>query len=240
MATVVTRSNVAKTSFKGGYRRPLQGFDLTAYVQSMTGELIKFGEFTGFQQVIRNSTEPYLPLGFRSPIYLDGEYQIAFILEQALLNIAVMKDVLGFDYIGPQARLGRSPRFQLVLEYNAEDYKEAETATEEGKVIYQAKTDIFQAGGTSSDISRQVSGRRIYENCKIDAMTEMAQAGRPVVQCRIEGLAEAVRFENNSTIDRLTLLTAGSGTAGAGNTSQTSLEIYGAAPRIQGTSYFGS
>lgn len=234
MATTVSASSVSRTSFRGGFRRPLQGFDLTAYVQTMNGQLVPFGEFTGFQQVIRNSTEPYLPLGFRSPIYLDGEFQIAFILEQGFLNVAVTKDILGFDYVGPQARLGRSPRFQLVIEYNAQDYQEAETATNAETLIYNTKADIFQTNpaGTAGTGFRSVQGRRIYENCKIDAFTEMAQAGRPVVQCRIEGLAEAVRFEDTSGIQRLTI---GSGTAGTGQTAT----IQDFAPRPTG-SYFAT
>lgn len=238
MATTVSASSVSRTSFRGGFRRPLQGFDLTAYIQTMNGQLVPFGEFTGFQQVIRNSTEPYLPLGFRSPIYLDGEFQIAFILEQAFLNVAVTKDILGFDYVGPQARLGRSPRFQLVIEYNAQDYQEAELANGAGSLIYNSKADIFQtsqsynSSTTGSTGFRSVQGRRIYENCKIDAFTEMAQAGRPVVQCRIEGLAEAVRFEDTSGIQRLTI---GSGTAGTGQTAT----IQDFAPRPTG-SYFAT
>lgn len=119
------QSPITGNSVNNGRRTPFQGFDVTVYVQDQaTGVLMPFGEFTGFQHVVRNASEPYLPLGNRTMNILDGEFQIGWVAEQGKINLEVMRHVFGFSVIGPVVRLGRSPRFQIVVEYNAPDLSE--------------------------------------------------------------------------------------------------------------------
>jgi hypothetical protein len=59
---------------------------------------------------------------------LDGEFQIGWVAEQGKINLEIMRHVFGFSVIGPVVRLGRSPRFQIVVEYNAPDLDETSGA----------------------------------------------------------------------------------------------------------------
>lgn len=191
-------SSLTGNSVNNGRRTPFQGFDVSVYVQDQaTGSLIPFGEFTGFQHVVRNASEPYLPLGNRTMNILDGEFQIGWVAEQGKINLEIMRHVFGFSVIGPVLRLGRSPRFQIVVEYNAPDLDES------GDVNNQFLYNDLYGGGTTqtgtngqakdalkSPNQRVTAGRYVFGYCKIDAFTTGVMAGRTAVADRIEGLAE--------------------------------------------------
>lgn len=201
-------SDLVGPSVNNGRRQPLQGMDVVVYIQDQsTGSLIPMGEFTGFQHVIRNSTEPYLPLGHRSLQYLDGEFQIGWTAEQGKVNLDAIKHIMGFSYIGPALRLGRSPRFQIVVEYNAEELQESDTTIEKDAANrYSNTNDLLTAdlygpvttvGADKKNLnfSRLARCRYVFGFCKVDAYTTGIMAGRSVIADRIEGLAETWYME---------------------------------------------
>lgn len=202
MASIV--NNRLSSAVNNGRRDPLQGFDVNVYIQDQgTGNLLPFGEFTGFQHTVRNATEPYLPLGHRSLSLLDGEFQIGWVAEGGKINVDALKDTIGYEYIGPVVRIGRSPRFQIVVEYNA-----AELEAAEGNAYYGAEyvsEDFFSdsgkagTGGVASPLKRAATGRYVFSFCKVDAYTSGAMAGRSVIADRIEGLASGLSIETLDT-----------------------------------------
>jgi hypothetical protein len=146
---------------------------------------------------------------------LDGEFQIGWVAEQGKINLEIMRHVFGFSVIGPVVRLGRSPRFQIVVEYNAPDLDETSDAN--NSFLYNdlyAETPGFGSDGPNliklevpsgnypdgtprpapdyrQGASQRVTrGRYVFGYCKIDAFTTGIMAGRTAVADRIEGLAE--------------------------------------------------
>lgn len=208
MASTI-QSTVAKSSVNNGRRYPLQGFDTVVYIQDQaTGVVLPFGEFTGFQHTVRNATEPYLPLGSRSISLLDGEWQIGWVAEQGKINLEAAAHCFGFSYIGPIVRLSRSPRFQIIVEYNAPELDENKEGVPGSAGAYDILSDAGKAGeggtagdykgfgGTNIPINQRVAvGRYVFGNCKIDAFTSGVMAGRSVIADRIEGLAETWYYE---------------------------------------------
>lgn len=192
MATIV--NGRVGSSVNNGRLQPLQGLDTIVYIQDQaTGNTIEFGEFTGFQYTIRNSTEPYMPLGSKTITYLDGEYQIGWVLEQGKINVAALPQLIGYDMVSPIIRIGRSPRFQIIVEYNAKEL--------DGKSTNNFGLD--QRGGTVSagaeGSTRVAAGRYIFSMCKVDAFTSGAMAGRQAIADRIEGLAEGWQYVDTTT-----------------------------------------
>jgi hypothetical protein len=205
-------SDLVGPAVNNGRRQPLQGMDVVVYIQDQaTGSLIPMGEFTGFQHVIRNATEPYLPLGHRSLQYLDGEFQIGWTAEQGKVNLDAIKHVMGFSYLGPALRIGRSPRFQIVVEYNAEELQESDNTIEDdadgGNNRYSNTNDLLTAdlygpattvgaeGTKKLQFARLARCRYVFGFCKVDAYTTGIMAGRSVIADRIEGLAETWYME---------------------------------------------
>lgn len=195
------------SSINNGRLQPFQGLDTLVYVQDQaTGNLIELGEFMGFQYTVRNASEPYLVLGSRTMNYLDGEYQIGVVLEQGKVNLNAMSQLLGYTEISPVTRIGRSPRFQIVVEYNAKELA--------GKGVYQATANGASVAVDGSS-GRLASGRYVFTQCKLDAFTSGAQSGRQIIADRMEFLAEGISLPEGSTAP--TLLTTGDGLSlGAG------------------------
>jgi hypothetical protein len=133
---------------------------------------------------------------------LDGEFQIGWVAEQGKINLEIMRHVFGFSVIGPVVRLGRSPRFQIVVEYNGPELDETSGAN--NNFLYNdlyATTPGFGGLNSNPDESetgdfrkgasqRSTKGRYVFGYCKIDAFTTGIMAGRTAVADRIEGLAE--------------------------------------------------
>ena len=188
-------TSVISSSVNDGRRAPMQGFDTSVYIMDQaSGTLIPLGELTGFQHTIRNATEPYLPLGNRSITLLDGEFQIGWVAEQGKLNLDVLEQLLGFSYIGPTVRIGRSPRFQIVVEYNAPELDE-----KGGVPGYVVNDEISQttikSAQTLQQSTRATVGRYIFGYCKIDAYNSGIMSGRAIIADRIEGLAEYWNYQ---------------------------------------------
>ena len=195
----ITNARVG-SSINNGRLQPFQGLDTLVYVQDQaTGNLIELGEFMGFQYTVRNASEPYLVLGSRTMNYLDGEYQIGLVLEQGKVNLNAMSQLLGYTEISPVTRVGRSPRFQIVVEYNAKELDQ--------KGVYQASNGPSTVLEGSS--GRLATGRYVFTQCKLDAFTSGAQSGRQIIADRMEFLAEGISLpEGAQTLlseDKVTL-----------------------------------
>ena len=188
------------SSINNGRLQPFQGLDTLVYVQDQaTGNLIELGEFMGFQYTVRNASEPYLVLGSRTMNYLDGEYQIGLVLEQGKVNLAAMGQLLGYNDISPVNSIGRSPRFQIVVEYNAKEL--------DGKGVY----NTTNGGATElivANAGRLARGRYVFTQCKLDAFTSGAQSGRQIIADRMEFLAEGISLPQAAAADN-TLLSDG-------------------------------
>lgn len=156
---------------------PLQGFDVGVWVadQSSGGKVL-LGQFTSVVMTVRNATEIYLEMGQRYPRYLDGEFQIAYVLEKGLLDVNVFQQTFGFNQLTRRKRFGRSPRFEITFSMNPVD------------------ADVLEADINSIDQSgtwrRDVTGRFVLETAKIDSWHLAATSGRHVVAIQWQGVAE--------------------------------------------------
>ena len=191
----ITNARVG-SSINNGRLQPFQGLDTLVYVQDQaTGNLIELGEFMGFQYTVRNASEPYLVLGSRTMNYLDGEYQIGLVLEQGKVNLNAMSQLLGYSEISPVTSIGRSPRFQIVVEYNAKELAD--------KGVYQAKSTGASVPVDASS-GRLAKGRYVFTQCKLDAFTSGAQSGRQIIADRMEFLAEGISLPEGTAPALLT------------------------------------
>lgn len=192
---------------------PFQGFDVEVYAADQaTGKYFLTGRFTSIQLTIRNSTEPYLEFNQRSPRYLEGEFQIGFVLERGMIDARVMAQTYGVNAIRRDLRLNRGPRMQIAFEISADSLHNVSAGgggfTRErqnieqgyantGELIPNIDSSINQSG---ESIRRQAKGRYVMSYCKMDSLTIGATAGRSVVANRWEGLAEDIEFIAESNI----------------------------------------
>lgn len=157
---------------------PVQGFDVGVWVHDQgTGDKILLGQFTSIVITVRNATEVYLEMGQRYPRYLDGEFQIAFVLEKGLLDISVFQQTFGFAQVSRRKRFGRSPRFEITFSLNPVD----------ADVLEKDITDL-----SAGKIDRDVTGRFVLETAKIDSWHIAATSGRHVVATQWQGIAEGM------------------------------------------------
>jgi hypothetical protein len=227
---------------------PIAGFDIAAWIQdSATGELALFGDFQSITLTIRDSTETYLPLGTRFPVYLNGEIQIAFVIEQGLVDMNFMQRTFGVQNMVREQLVTRGPRFQLTWDANAHELAKNYTdiAANGGKT---QPTINYRTGGTtfnqivggsnanyaSSNLVGQntvaqnnsytgkvplAQGRYELQRCKIDSLSVGIMPGRRVVAQRWEGVAEGIRFIPESLQSFREVNTAGPAFRGGGTLS---------------------
>lgn len=207
---------------------PIQGFDIAAWMQdSASGQLALFGDFQSITLTIRDSTETYLPLGTRFPVYLNGEIQIAFVIEQGLVDMNFMQRTFGVQNMVREQLVTRGPRFQLTFDANAYELNKnyVDIADKNGTI----STEInYRTGGTTfnqivggsngkfaesrlsgSDSNKKVNisqvplaqGRYELQRCKIDSLSVGIMPGRRVIAQRWEGVAEGIRFIPESLQD---------------------------------------
>lgn len=190
---------------------PLQGFDVDVWAADQaTGEYRLAGRFTSLQVTIRNATEPYLEFNQRCPRYLDGEFQIGWVLERGMLDSRVMEQTFGLNAITRELRLSRSPRMQIVFEFNAPELDKVSVDEEPG---YSQQSSVINNGELNagvlapgnatlnpSDLRRLASGKYVLTYCKVDSFTFGATAGRSVVANRWEGLAENIEMVKTTNI----------------------------------------
>jgi len=207
---------------------PIQGFDIAAWLQdSATGAIALFGDFQSITLTIRDSTETYLPLGTRFPVYLNGEVQIAFVIEQGLVDMNFMQRTFGVQNMVREQLVTRGPRFQLTFDANA--YELAQNYIGQGTtapgIQYRGGGTSFNqiVGGSNASFARNnltldpsatnassginnqalpiTQGRYELQRCKIDSLSVGIMPGRRVIAQRWEGVAEGIRFIPQSLQD---------------------------------------
>lgn len=188
--------SITKNMLNIGGADPIQGYDVGVWVHDAgTGDQILLGQFTSIVVTVRNATEAYMEFGQRYPRYLDGEFQIAFVMEKGLLDLNVFQETFGFKRLARNKRFGRSPRMNITFSSNPVDADVLEEA------IGTHLDTITRGGGT---FTRDVTGRFILEQCKIDSWHFASQAGRQVVATQWQGVAEgfaAISSDASTTSD---------------------------------------
>jgi hypothetical protein len=201
---------------------PLQGFDFECWAQDThTGQVAFFGRFQSLTVSIRDATETYLELGQRIPIYLNGEIQIAWVLEQGLVDMAFIVKTFGIENIRRDQIIARGPRFHIGFDANAADRvsTDAQNKAPTRAVLKDSSaTRAFGAdsringsfsasqysvkNGTLSDSQKyntpQNQGRYEMMRCKVDSVSLGVMPGRRVAAVRWEGVSEGITYHLDS------------------------------------------
>ena len=183
---------------------PLQGFDVQVWVTDVySGKIMDVGAFQSCTMSIRNATETYLELGQRIPIYLDGEIQIAWVLERGKISTDFLYSWFGSGELSREQYLSRGPRFQISIDCNA---AELTNPTPNGvRVDSRWGSSNFFTPGQNSDFAngsptkRNAVGTINLLRCKLDSMSEGIMPGRRVIANRWEGVAEGIRYLPTTT-----------------------------------------
>lgn len=200
---------------------PIQGFDFECWAQdTSTGQVAFFGRFQSLTVSIRDATETYLELGQRIPIYLNGEIQIAWVLEQGLVDMAFIVKTFGIENIRRDQTISRGPRFHIGFDANAADRvsTDAQNVAPTRAELQKNATRSFGAdsrvnGLFSAERTNVVNGRLSnndkyntaqnqgrYEmmRCKVDSVSLGVMPGRRVAAVRWEGVSEGITYHLES------------------------------------------
>lgn len=181
---------------------PMQGFDVEVWATDLaTGQVLDIGQFQSCTFTIRNATETYLTLGQRIPTYYDGEVQIAWVLERGKLNVDNLSAWFGTNNLNRNVYIGRGPRFQISIDYNAVGLQGdtistttyvAESGTQSSSGYFNPVTSGFRKGTQflNSPEQSKNKGRIHLVRCKLDSMSEGIMPGRRIIANRWEGVAE--------------------------------------------------
>lgn len=148
-------------------------FDAEIYVQDVaSGKIAWFGKFQSLTMSVRNATETYLELGQRIPTYLDGEIQIAWVLEQGLVDMAFIERTFGVRDVAREQYITRSPRFQIVFDANAAELKADASASRSGPQAQRMGSKAYSLLNDSlypnnSSTGRSAVGRYEILRCKV-------------------------------------------------------------------------
>jgi len=221
MADVITRPTVTSSgspvstvygaAVNNALLDPIQGFDADVYVvDQATGAYLLVGRFVSIQITIRNATETYLELNQRVPRFLDGEFQIGWVLERGHLDHRVLEYTFGISAINRELRLNRSPRFQITfqilapeLDQDPQGYSgilQTAGAYEQGETVIGNGEIYFARSGAAKYNRRRASGQYVLTFCKVDSLSIGAMAGRSVIANRWEGLAEGIEQVNRVNV----------------------------------------
>ena len=156
---------------------PIQGFDVEVWVQDVcTGLLAWFGKFQSVTVSVRDATETYLELGQRIPIHLNGEIQIAWVLEQGMVDLNFIQRSFGVPALRRDSYITRGPRFQISFDVNSPELQLA-GGNNVGSLTANGRTgdrnldrtnngNPTQAGGTggrtSNDFARDMKLQSMY------------------------------------------------------------------------------
>lgn len=186
-----------------------------------TGQVAFFGRFQSLTVSIRDATETYLELGQRIPIYLNGEIQIAWVLEQGLVDMAFIVKTFGIQNIRRDQVIARGPRFHIGFDANAADRistdAQANSPTKPklqngsgvrafgadsrvnglfGQAQYAVKNGPF--AGNPAYNNPQNQGRYEMMRCKVDSVSLGVMPGRRVAAVRWEGVSEGITYHTDS------------------------------------------
>ena len=175
---------------------PFQGYDVTIWVvDQATGKQKWAGEFTSCQVTIQRTTQKYLEFNQTIEANLDGIFKIDWVLEKGQLDYNILREVFGFESIGREYRINRSPRFMINFAINAPELEEAETAGASLAGATSAVGSTFNTGtqnfgGDTTSTARKTQGTYRLTQCKVEQFVMGAVAGESVVANRWEGMAE--------------------------------------------------
>lgn len=214
-----TSNNPFRASVNNLGPSPLAGFDIEVWATDLaTGAVLDIGQFQSCTYTVRNATETYLTLGQRIPTYHDGEIQIAWVLERGRLNADNLAIWMGTNDINRDRYLGRGPRFQLTIDFNAPELQgngiSANTYVVQSGPIVVNRDNIFNpaintgrnflnSNGTEGDNSlpgANTNGRLHLVRCKVDSMSTGIMPGRRIIADRWEGVAEGIFVDNNNSV----------------------------------------
>lgn len=185
---------------------PLQGFDFECWCQDVaSGKIAWFGKFQSLTLSVRDATETYLELGQRIPIYLNGEIQVAWVLEQGLVDMSFIRRTFGADELSRQKFITRGPRFQITFDANAAELNNvpsraindtSNSTLRQGPNEYSVfKSDLFAENGVTQN---RGLGRYELIRCKVDSVSLGIMPGRRVAAVRWEGVSEGLRYQEDS------------------------------------------
>ena len=185
---------------------PLQGFDVEVWVTDLfSGKVLDIGQFQSCTLTVRNATETYLPLGQRIPTYLDGEMQIAWVLERGKLSANFMEAWFGTNNINKDQYLTRGPRFQISIDLNAVELQQPiqtkyviDSKREESKNVDFFSPPSIQSFIDPIERNKTGKGRLEIVRCKLDSFSEGIMPGRRVIANRWEGVAEGLVYQEVS------------------------------------------
>jgi hypothetical protein len=189
---------------------PIQGFDIEVWAQdTVTGKIALFGRFQTITLSVRDATETYLCLGERMPTYLNGEIQIAWVLEQGLVDINFLNRTFGLSQMTRANHISRGPRFQISFDVNAAEldlWSNAQSTSSTGNALrgtnnswdstQQFSKSSYGGGSTAGGLNPNVpdtvrtQGRIELQRCKVDSISMGAMSGRRAAAVRWEGVAE--------------------------------------------------
>lgn len=185
---------------------PLQGFDFEVWVQDVcTGKIAWFGKFQSLTISIRDATETYLELGQRIPIHLNGEIQVAWVLEQGMVDMAFIYRTFGVKALRRDQFITRGPRFQISFDANAYEIENSVQNEDKTFGAVDRKTDVaYRRGAEEYSLFDQQSyyqgqkatakGRYDLMRCKVDSVSLGIMPGRRVAALRWEGVAEGITY----------------------------------------------
>lgn len=191
---------------------PLQGFDFEVWVLDVcTGKIAWFGKFQSLTVSIRDSTETYLELGQRIPTHLNGEIQVAWVLEQGMVDMAFVYRTFGVKAIRRDAFITRGPRFQISFDANAYEIEQQSgvggVAPPNG-VLDRTDGDLYRWGSEEHSVFSPESyynnerptakGRYDIMRAKVDNVSLGIMPGRRVAALRWEGVAEGITYVNET------------------------------------------
>jgi hypothetical protein len=199
---------------------PLQGFDFHVWVQDVcTGKVAWFGLFQSLTLSIRDATETYLELGQRIPIHLNGEIQVAWVLEQGLVDMQFIQRTFGVDQLRRDMYITRGPRFQISFDAYAGELETFHQLNAPGKMDRDQATGYRQGsdeyftfnldqyagygqdgkpGGEGGRFGATAQGRYDILRAKVDSVSLGIMPGRRVAAVRWEGVSEGIAFVRES------------------------------------------
>ncbi|MFM6400942.1 MAG: hypothetical protein ACKPFF_30070 [Planktothrix sp.] len=195
---------------------PLQGFDFFVWVQDVcTGKLAWFGLFQSLTLSIRDATETYLELGQRFPIQLNGEINIAWVLEQGMVDMRFVERTFGVKQLRRDMYVTRGPRFQISFDANAAELEKENLINTFGTLNRQngssfGTDDLYRKGAEEylqfepsayqqdGLYKPKAQGRYDIHRCKVDNLSMGLMPGRRVAAIRWEGVAEGISWVETS------------------------------------------
>jgi hypothetical protein len=196
---------------------PLQGFDFHVWVQDVcTGKVAWFGLFQSLTLSIRDATETYLELGQRIPIHLNGEIQVAWVLEQGLVDMQFIQRTFGVDQLRRDMYITRGPRFQISFDAYAGELETFHKANVPGQLDRDQATGYRQgsdeyftfqqseyagynsSGQADARFGATAQGRYDILRAKVDSVSLGIMPGRRVAAVRWEGVSEGIAFVRES------------------------------------------